>query len=207
MSKYLWISESPMDYLYLPFSQHPQQSNMFLLAQSKAADAATLVPVLRQIVHNIDWNMPLFDVRTMESLYRSRAIATPDLITKTVGGMGLMALVLSVIGLYGVISYSVSRRAREFGIRMAIGADRRKVIGMVLRQGADLAVSGIAVGLLAGIWTSRAIASMDIFSFGRIGLMPFAAVSALLLFTTAVGAYIPARRASRIDPMRALREE
>jgi predicted permease len=206
MSKYLWISEGRTDFLYLPFSQNPQPS-MFLVAQSKGPDAAALVPVLRQVVQKLDRNMPVFDVRTMESLYQNRAVATPNLITNTVAGMGVMGLVLAVIGLYGVISYSVSRRSREFGIRMAIGADRHQVAGMVLRQGLVLGIGGIAVGLVAGIFVSKAVTSSLLFSFGRIGIAPFAAVSVLLLVTTALGAYLPARRASRIDPMRALREE
>ena len=205
MSKYVWITESPLDFLYLPFSQNPQ-SSMSLLAESKNADAAGLVPVLRGTAQSLDRNMPVFDVRTMRSLYESRAVATPNMITETVGVMGLMGLILSVIGLYGVVSYSVSRRSREFGIRMAVGADRRNVSRMVLRQGLVLGIGGLAIGLLIGLFASRAIVSTLLFAF-PIEVFPFVAVSVLLLLTTVLAAYAPARRASLIDPVRALREE
>lgn len=205
-SKYIWISESPGDFLYLPFSQNPQ-SGVFLVAQSKGPDAAALVPVLRHVVQGIDKDMPVFDVRTMASLYESRAVTTPHMITALVAGLGTMGLILSVIGLYGVISYSVSRRRREFGIRMAVGADRQRLIRMVLGQGAVLGLSGIALGLIAGVFVSEAVTSLMLFSFGPLKATPFIVVSLLLLVTTMAGVYIPARRASRVDPMRALREE
>ena len=204
-SKYLWISESPMDFVYLPFSQNPQ-SEMALIAESKANDAATLIPVLRETVQSIDRNMPVFEIRTMKSLYQSRAVATPNIITKTVAAMGLMGLILAVIGLYGVVSYSVSRRSREFGIRMAIGAARQQVVGMVLRQGLTLGVAGLIVGFVIGIFAIRAIISTMLFSF-HVGIWPFLIVSLLLLATTVLAAYGPARRASLIDPVRALRDE
>ena len=204
-TKYLWITEIPIDFVYLPFAQNPQ-ADMALVAQSRNGDAASLVPALRQIVQNLDRNMPVFDVRTMRSLYESRAVATPQIITKTVAGLGLMGLILAVIGLYGVISYSVGKRSREFGIRMAMGADRSKVQQMVLKQSLTLGISGLLVGLLAGIFASRAITSLMLFSFG-VSVLPFFLVSLLLLLTVALAGYAPARRASLIDPMRALREE
>ena len=204
-SKYLWITESPTDFVYLPFAQNPQ-ANMALVVQSKNSDAAMLVPVLRQAVQSLDRNMPVFDVRTMKSLYEARAIATPKILTRTVTGLGLMGLILSVIGLYGVVSYSVSKRSREFGIRMAIGADKGKVMQMVLKQSLVLGISGLAVGLIAGIFVTRAITSLMLFGF-PVGVLPFFVVSFLLLLTIVLAGYAPARRASLIDPMRALREE
>jgi predicted permease len=204
-SKYLWITETPTDYLYLPFLQNPQ-STMALVVQSKNSDAAALVPVLRRIVQSLDRNMPVFEVRTMKSLYESRAVATPKILTRTVAGLGLMGLILAVIGLYGVVSYSVSRRSREFGIRMAVGADRQKVMQMVLKQSLVLGIGGLAVGLIAGIFVTRALTSLMMFSF-PVGVVPFFAVSFVLLFTIILAGYAPARRASLIDPMRALREE
>jgi len=206
LSKYFWIGENASDYIYLPLSQKPQ-ANLFLIAESKAADATTIVPVLRRVIQNLNKDMPVFDVRTMADLYHSRAIATPNIITGLVAGMGAMGLVLAVIGLYGVVSYSVTRRFREFGIRMAVGADRRDVLSMVLRQGAIISVAGIAAGVIAGVFASIAIKSMVLFSFGSAGFMPFLAVALLLLGATLLGAYVPARRASRVDPMLALREE
>lgn len=206
VSKYFWIGENATDYIYLPLSQNTQP-NLFLIAQSKAADATTIVPVLRRVIQNLNKDMPVFDVRTMADLYHSRAIATPRIINELVAGMGAMGLILAVIGLYGVVSYSVSRRFREFGIRMAVGADRRDVVSMVLRQGAVIGVAGIAAGLIASVFASIAIKSMVLFSFGSAGLRPFFAIALLLLCATLLGAYVPARRASQIDPMLALRDE
>jgi predicted permease len=206
LSKYFWIGESATDYLYLPLSQNAQP-NLFLIAQSKAADATTILPVLRRVVQNLNKNMPVFDVRTMADIYQSRAVATPNMINQLVAGMGFMGFILAVIGLYGVVSYSVTRRFREFGIRMAVGADRRDVVSMVLRQGAVIGVAGIAGGLIAGVFASIAIKSMVAFSFGSASVTPFFAVALLLLCATLLGAYIPARRASQIDPVLALREE
>ena len=205
MAKYLWITEAPTDFVYLPFLQNPQ-ANMALVVQSKNSDAAVLVPVLRGIVQSIDRSMPVFEVRTMKSLYETRAVATPRMITRTVTGLGVMGLILSVIGLYGVVSYSVSKRSREFGIRMAVGADKGKVMQMVLKQSLVLGISGVAAGLIAGIFVTRGITSLLMFSF-PVGVLPFFLVSLVLLFTIVLAGYAPARRASLIDPMRALRDE
>ncbi len=204
--KYLWIGEPPSDFIYLPFSQN-QQNGMTLVAESPASDASTLAPALRRLVHGIDPNMPAFDARTMQDLFTKRAIQTPDIIVEAVAGMGIMALILAVIGLYGLIAYSVTRRTREIGIRMAVGANRRGVLQMILRQGLLLAVSGSTVGLVLGLVASRLIGSMFILSFEQVNPALFVVIMLPLLAVALLAAYTPARRASRIDPMRALREE
>lgn len=204
--KYLWISEPPVDFLYLPFSQN-QQNAMTLVTESRSSDASTLAPELRAIVHSLDANMPAFDVRTMQDLFTKRAVQTPDIIAEAVGGMSLMALILAVIGLYGLIAYSVGRRTREIGVRMAIGADQRGVLRMILRQGLVLAAWGIGVGLIFSMAASRLIGSMLALTFGKTNPALFLAVVIPLFVVALLAAYTPARRASRIDPMRALREE
>jgi putative ABC transport system permease protein len=204
--KYFWIGEPPVDFFYLPFYQN-QQNAMTLLAESPASDASTLAPVLRRIVHSIDPNMAIFDVRTMQDLFSKRAIQTPDIIVEAVAAMGIMALILAVIGLYGLITYSVGRRTREIGIRMAIGADRRGVLQMVLRQGLVLALAGSLAGLALGIVAARLVGSMFILSFGGTHPALFVMVMLPLLLIALLAAYMPARRASLIDPMTALREE
>ena len=205
-AKYLWIAEPPTDFMYLPFSQN-QQDGMTLVAESPSTDASGLAPVLRQIVHGIDPNMPAFDVRTMQDLYTKRAIKTPDIIDNSVAAMGIMALILAIIGLYGLIAYSVSRRTREIGIRMAVGADRSGVLQMILRQGLTLALSGTIVGLALGVIAARMVGSMFILSFTGSGPLFFLMVALPLVAVALLAAYVPARRASLIDPMRALREE
>jgi len=206
LGKYLWIAEPPVDFLYLPFSQN-QQNNMTLVAESNASDAGTVAPVVRGLVHGLDPNMPMFDVRTMQDLFTKRAVETPDVIVEAVAAMGVMALILAVIGLYGLVNYSVSRRTHEIGIRMAIGADQQGVLKMILRQGLVLALSGTTVGLIAGVAASRLLRSMFILSFGNANPALFLAITLPLLSVAMLAAYTPARRASRIDPLRALREE
>ena len=118
-----------------------------------------------------------------------------------------MGLTLAVVGLYGLAASSVSRRTREIAIRMALGADPLSVTKMVLKQGLVLGLAGVAVGLLIGFFACRAITAGTFFNFGHVSVLPFAAVSVLLIFTTIGASYLPARRASRIDPLHALREE
>ena len=206
-SKYLWIAEKPLDFFYLAFRQQPRTA-LTLLAESEARDASTIAPVLREVVRKIDPDMPVFDVRTMRDFYRERAVKTPDIIVQVVAGLGFMGLILAVAGLYGLVAYSVSRRTREIGIRMAIGADRGKVVRMVLRQGLRLGVAGVAAGLIAGYFACRAVTSTFSFvTFDRVDPLVLAAIALPLLAITALATWAPARRASLIDPLRALRDE
>ena len=122
--------------------------------------------------------------------------------------MGLMGLILAVVGLYGLVAYSVSRRTREIGIRMAIGADRRKVVWMVLRQGLQLGVAGVAVGLVASFFACRLVtSSLSFVTFERVDPLIFAVLPLLLILVTLLATWLPAHRASQVDPMRALRDE
>jgi ABC-type antimicrobial peptide transport system permease subunit len=130
------------------------------------------------------------------------------MIAETVAGFGVMGLLLALAGLYGLIAYSVSRRFREIGIRMALGADRQKVIRMVLRQGLVLGSIGVGIGLALGLLACRALTTaIWIASFSSLNYALFPAIAAPLLAITLLAAFVPARRASLIDPMRALREE
>jgi predicted permease len=201
--KYMFISEPPLEYVYFPLAQHPKVQ-MTLLAES-SGDASELAAPLREVVRALDANQPIYDVRTMEELFRIRAVRTPNLITQTVAAMGLMGLVLSMVGLYGLVAYAASRRTREIGIRMAMGAHRTAVLRMVMRQGMLLALSGIAVGLVASYQAERLLNS--IFVGGGTDAVSYWLVAAALLAVTAFAAYIPARRAARVDPMLALRYE
>jgi ABC-type antimicrobial peptide transport system permease subunit len=207
-TKYLWIAEPPTEYIYLPLAQHPQ-SRMTLIAESES-DSAALVPALRQAVKSLDPNMPIYGVRTMDDFYKQRAIKTGTIIIQTVGGLGLMGLLLAMIGLYGLVAYSVSRRTREIGIRMAIGANRTKVARMVLKQGLILAVSGIAIGVVGSVEADKVLG----FMFGgptgmsrEEAVIIFLLMPLTLIMITLLATYAPARRASLIDPMRALRDE
>lgn len=201
--KYLWIAEAPTEFLYLPLAQHPQ-SRMLLLAQS-SGDAASLAEPLRQMVRELDANQPVYGVRTFDDFYRYKAVGQPNVIIRTVAAMGLMGLVLAMVGLYGLVAYAATRRSREIGIRMAIGAARGTVLRMVLRQGLVLALTGIGIGLAASIGAERLLRA--IFESYGTDFVTYLLVAPVLLAVTALAVYIPARRASRIDPMRVLRYE
>ena len=202
--KYLFISEPPdIEYVYFPLAQHPK-AQMTLMAES-SGDSAGLAAPMREVVRSLDANQPIYNVRTMEELFRIRAVSTPNFIVQTVGAMGIMGLVLSMVGLYGLVAYAASRQTREIGIRLAIGAQRSNVLAMVMRQGLVLALSGIGLGLVASFGAERLLNA--IFSGGRTDPVSYLLVALALLAVTALAAYIPARRASQVDPMRALRYE
>jgi predicted permease len=203
-SKYLFIAEPPTDFLYFPYRQKKAQ-RLVLLAQS-AGDSAALVGPLREAVHSLDPNMPMFNVRTMEEFYRKRAMIS-DVLVGTVGAMGAMGLGLAIVGLYGLVAYAVSRRTREIGIRMAIGANRTSVLGMVLRQGLVLAVVGLLVGLAASVGAGELLRAAFPMGSNQRDFVSLLIVVPIVLAVTVLAVYVPARRASRVSPMQALRYE
>jgi putative ABC transport system permease protein len=204
-SKYLFIAEGPTDFIYLPYRQK-QPERMILVTQS-AGDPAGLVAPLRQVVHDLDANQPIFNVRTMEAFYRMRAVSIFNVIVTIVGSMGLMGLGLAIVGLYGLVAYSASRRTREIGIRLAIGADRANVLRMVLRQGVVLALAGLVLGLVASVGAGALLAAAFPSDDNSMDYAALLIVAAIVIAVTFVAAYVPARRASRIQPMQALRYE
>jgi predicted permease len=207
-TKHLWIAEPPIDFVYLSCKQNPR-SALTLIARSDAENAAIISPAIRNVIKKIDPEMPIYDARTMESLYTQRAVKISNLIVNTVAGMGMIGLVLAMIGLYGSMAYYVSRRTHDIGIRMAIGASRATVLRMVLLQGLLLSGIGVVFGLAIAIPSCNLLTSSMSFvaAFNTPSFLPFIAIAALLLTVTLLAAYSPARRASRIDPIRALRDE
>jgi predicted permease len=202
--KYLWIGEAPMDFLYLPRRQNPH-SRMILLSES-AGNSSSLSAPLRDVVRGLDANQPIFNVRTMEEFYDMRVVSTGNTIIQIVAGMGFMGLVLATIGLYGLGAYAVSRRTREIGIRMAIGAARGTVLLMALRQSLTPALFGIAAGVAGSGLADRALRAVFP-ARTEVDFVAYLLVTPALLAITMLAAYIPARRASHVDPMQALRYE
>jgi predicted permease len=201
---YLVVNEPPSPFVYLPYAQNPR-SRMTLIVQS-AGDAAALAAPLRDAVRAIDTNVPVFNLRTVATLYDSRVTDTWMQYFLMVGSMGFIGLALATAGLYGLIAYTVSRRAKEFGIRAAIGATRRDVVWLVERRGLALAGAGIAIG---GALTALARPVLAA-SFPGLGISSpavYALVPLLLLMVSAVASYVPARRAAGLDPLHALRNE
>jgi len=216
-TKHFWIAEPPLDFVYLPYTQNASRagnlapspaSALTVIAESDSKDASGIAPVFRQVVRGLDPNMPVFDVRTMQDMYTQRAVKTPNMIAQSVAGLGLMGLILAMVGLYGLISYSVSRRTREIGIRVAIGADRMGVVRMILKQGLVLSLAGVAVGLVVSFFACRVLTSaLWIATFDHTNPLLFVVISLPLLLITLLATYAPARRASLVDPMKALRDE
>jgi predicted permease len=201
--KYVFPVEPPMEYLYLPLAQNPA-AGMTLLLETEGPSAALTGP-LRDLVHSLDSRQPIYGVRTMEEFYEVRAHKTLGFVTNAMAELGILGLVLAMVGLYGLMTYSVSLRQRELGIRMAIGAEPATVVGMVLKQGMILAGVGVAIGLTLSLAAAKPTAALV---QGRGFNLPLVALVTLsLLAMAALGAYIPARRASRVDPNTVLRQE
>ena len=191
-------------FVYIPYAQDEDVTQLTYYVRA-APDGGASGESIRQAVRRLDANLPVFDMKTMalqvdESLFIERMVAALSL------AFGALATVLAAIGLYGVMSYAVTRRTREIGIRMALGAERGRVLWLVLREVAAMAIVGIAGGLGAALWLTRQIQSQ---LFGLSPNDPLTlAVATMLLALVAIGAgYIPARRATSIDPMIALRSE
>jgi predicted permease len=204
-SKYVFIAEPPSDFVYLPYRQtRPRQ--MILIARS-IGEAAALAGPLREVVRGLDPNLPIFNVRSMEELYRMRATSVFNVLVTMIAGMGAMGLGLAIVGLYGLVAYAASRRTREIGIRMAIGAERGTVLRLVLRQGLTLAVTGLAIGLVASLGAERLLAAAIPTGNDSRDLMALVLVVPIVLAVTFVAAYIPAFQATRINPIQALRQD
>ena len=202
-SAYLSLGESPIAVVYLPYAQN-YRPDMTLFAET-AGPSDTLAGPVRDVVRSLDPNVPVFAMSTMEAYFHDRGVKLVVLLNALIGGMGLLGLLLALSGLYAVTAWSVARRTREIGIRIAVGADRGRVLAMVLKQGLKLSAIGVAIGLVPSLLLSRALtANLHLPPFNLPALI---AVSLALLAMTAAGAYFPARRASRLDPIAVLKQE
>jgi putative ABC transport system permease protein len=170
-----------------------------------SGDPLRAVPFVRQAVLEIDRNIPLDNVMTMEARL-SASVAAPRFYAILLGLFALLALVLAAVGLYGVLAYNVSQRHREIGVRMALGAEGRDILTLVLRQGLLLTVVGVAIGLAAALGTTRLLTTL-LFGVTATDPATYAGISALLVVVAIAACWIPARRAIRVDPMTALRYE
>jgi ABC-type antimicrobial peptide transport system permease subunit len=157
-------------------------------------------------VRTLDANLPISETRTYADLYRYHTVEGPAVAFEMVGTLGLVGLVLAIAGLYGVVAYNVSRRTREIGIRIAIGASPGNVLRLMMSKGLTLVGIGTVIGLTLGIAVERLMNSM-LFNAGGVDLLVYLTVVPTMLLVTMLAAYVPARKASHIAPTVALRHE
>jgi ABC-type antimicrobial peptide transport system permease subunit len=202
--KYQSSMEKAMDFVYLPLTQHPI-SRVVLMVRS-SGDPLQLVQPVKDVVRTLDPNMPMLQTRSYEDLYLNVAVKGPGIAIQLVGTMGLVGLLLAIAGLYGLVAYNVSRRTREIGIRIALGAGKSDVLRLVMGKGLVLVGIGTAIGLAMGFAVEQLMNSM-LFNAGGVDIVAYAIVVPSLFLVTMLAAYVPARRASRIAPTQALRYE
>jgi predicted permease len=190
-------------HIWLPFGQWYHES-MFLMVKARG-DIGAVVPIIRQVVSELDPELPMLEPRLMTTVINESS-GDARIISALMAGAGLVALFLAVTGLYGVVSFIVSQRTHEVGVRVALGADRGKVVRMILLQGLRMTAVGIAVGLLAAFGLAHLLAAM-IAAVNPLDPVAPLAGAAILLGAALLATLIPALRASRVDPMVALRHE
>jgi putative ABC transport system permease protein len=202
------LRKEPEPVVYFSLAQtylmFPWQPDITLLARTKG-DPGSLVPVIRAAVSSVNPNLPLFHVRTLQQQVAS-TLAEERFLARLLLAFAFLATILSAAGVYGLVSYTTERSLHEFGIRMALGARPRDVLRMVLRKGFLLALSGLAIGLVAALGLARLLASL-LFGVAHTDPITFAVVSFLLACVSLTACYLPARRATKVDPMVALRYE
>jgi len=203
--KYTFLYETPQLFVYFPVAQrYVAAATLMVYSQD---DPLRLVGPVRDQIQQLDGSLPVFDVNTMEAhVEYGKPLLPARLGAMLVGAFGMLGLVLATVGVYGVVSYSVSQRTHEIGIRSALGAQRRNVLGMVLKQGMTMALIGTAIGIVLAFLLFRGLHSV-LYGVVSTDLVTLAAVSSLLLAIAFVASYIPALRATQVDPVVALREQ
>jgi ABC-type antimicrobial peptide transport system permease subunit len=197
------LREEPVNLDYFPYTQQPWDFGDFEVRYT--GSYAPIAAAIQQTIHSIDRNLPITNVTTLNEQV-DRTLTNQRLVAQLSTFFGLLAVFLSCIGIYGLMSYVVSRRTCEIGIRMALGAARFNVGWLVMREILLLVAVGIAVGILITLAGSRMVANM-LYGFRGTDPISLAGAVSLLLLVALVAGYFPARRASKIDPMVALRYE
>ena len=202
------IREQTPRAFYVPFLQDQGAWRETTFQVRTTIDPLSVVPAIRRDVHDIDPNLPIFRVRTLEAQV-DESLGQERLVTMLASLFGALALLLACAGLYGVLSYSVSRRTQEIGIRMALGAQRKTVLQMVLRQGMGLTVIGVALGLGTAYLVTRYLESLSTMLYGVRPRDPltYVVTATLLLVVAILACLLPARRATKVNPLVALRDE
>jgi putative ABC transport system permease protein len=201
--KYISLSEEAKPFVYL--NLNPQSGRSLTMVVRVTTETQSAMAAIRREFQRLDARLPLYDVQTMVEhmalpLFQARVAAT------LLGGFGLLALALAAIGVFGVMSYAVTQRTREIGIRIALGAQAGGILKLVIGQGLKLAALGMGIGLACAFAGTRLMSDF-LYGVSALDVVTFAGVPLLLALVALLACYVPARRAMRVDPMVALRSE
>jgi putative ABC transport system permease protein len=197
------VDRAPLPEVYLPYTVHGRSMMLYVMT---ALPPLQLERSVRGQVYALDAEQPVSDVRTLDRLLDEWSFAAPRFNMILLGAFSVMGLLLATVGVYGVIAYAVARQVPEFGVRAALGADRRDIIRLVLARGVKLMIPGIAIGLLGAVFAARVL-STQLFGVSSFDPFAFAAVAALMTAVGLAACLWPALRAARVSPMRALRAD
>ena len=201
-AKYRTLGERPRNFIYVTLGQRYMGRTHLLV---KTVGATAVAGPMRRIVADVDPALPILRQQTMED-QTATSLFPQRVALYVAGGLGVVALLLALLGIYGVTAFSVTQRTREIGVRVALGAQRSHVLGLVLRQGVVLAGIGVTVGAVAAFGATRLIGNL-LYGVPPTDVIAFGGAAALLAFAALAASWIPARRASRVDPVIALRSE
>jgi putative ABC transport system permease protein len=189
--------------MYMPVQQWYRADTV--LHVKTTVDPGILVPRIHEVLRALDPNVPLFDVRTIAEQL-SIAVFIQRMVASLLGAFGGLALLLATVGLYGVIAAVAAQRTPEIGMRMALGATRRDIVALIVKQGLGMTLAGIGIGLAGALAMTRLFKSLLV-GVSATDSVSFASTTVLLVLVALAASYLPARRAARIDPLQALRNE
>ena len=205
-ARYILVRGPEYPLVYVPFDQHVADASLETLQVRTAGDAKLIIKEAERTIGSLAPDLPVFEVKTMhEALYTLNGFLAYEVAAGLAAAMGLLGLVLSIVGVYGVISYAASQRTHEIGVRMALGAQPRQILRMILRQGIVIVAVGLVVGVLAALAAAKVVGTF--LTVSPTDPITYAAVSVLLTLVALAACAIPARRAMRVDPMVALHYE
>jgi len=199
------LATAPAPVIYVSMRRYVRLFHTMTVVVRGRGEAAGTVRTLRDVLHGIDPNLPLYNVQTLQDIVDG-STAQARLNMTLLGVFAIAALLLATLGIYGVISYSVSEREQEIGIRVALGAQRMDVLRLIVGEGAALALTGVLIGLAGAAFATRLIQSW-LFGIGRTDPATFGVVVLGMIAVALVASYVPARRAARVDPLRAMRAD
>jgi predicted permease len=204
-TKYRWLGDGPRNFIYVPLAQNPMTTVNYFLRRTDAAQETTLAPAVRGALQSFDPQLPLIHMASFRS-YADVGLLPQRLAASLAGALGAVALVLAAIGVYGVTAYAVASRTREIGVRLALGADARRVVREALTQGARITAIGAVVGVGVALAVTH-LATDLLFGISPVDLPTFTLTTGALVAIGLLATYLPARRAARVSPVVALRAE